>query len=82
MIFMISFNSSNINRRSAMDTATVSTDTLAFCARDIENLAATLAAASNGITATGDKDTGMQVMDCVGEALQRLVDAMYRAAEA
>ena len=65
-----------------MTEANICPDTLVAYASDIENLAATLAAASNGINATGDKEAGMKVMDGVADALQRLSEAMMADAEA
>ncbi len=65
-----------------MDNATVPADCLMHYATTVENLAATLAAASNGIAATGDAEAVGHVMDGVANALQLLSDAMHRDAEA
>ncbi|MBK5927995.1 hypothetical protein [Rhodobaculum claviforme] len=64
-----------------MTEANICPDRLSFFAMDVENLAATLAAASNGINATGDTEASARVMDAVAAALQRLSDAMEAEAE-
>ena len=59
-----------------MTQANICPDILVAYASDVENLAATLTAASNGLAATGDTEASARVMDAVAAALHRLSDAM------